>query len=37
MYYAQRIIRAKGSSIYEVRTEGGGGVSSIEDVVREVA
>ena len=28
---------AKGASIYDVRTEGGGGVSPIEDVVREVA
>ena len=27
---------AKGASIYDVRTEGGGGVSPIEDVVREV-
>ena len=27
----------KGASIYDVRTEGGGGVSPKEDVVREVA
>ena len=27
----------KGGSIYDVRTEGGGGVSPKEDVVREVA
>ena len=27
----------KGASMYDVRTEGGGGVSPKEDVVREVA
>ena len=32
-----REARAKGASIYDVLTEGGGGVSPIEDAVREVA
>ena len=31
------IILCKGASIYDVRTEGGRGVSPKEDVVREVA
>ena len=32
-----KMILSKGASIYDVHTEGGGGVSPKEDVVREVA